>query len=61
MTAIIDARGNLVAALPAFETGVLTGEISAYRGTTPFSRWGNLGFLSLTLLLLLAARPGRRI
>ena len=61
MTAIIDARGNLVAALPAFETGVLRGEVRAYAGSTPFGQAGNLPFLGLLAVsLLLACRPGRK-
>lgn len=60
MTAIIDAHGNLSAALPPFTTGVLSGEVRAYTGMTPYNHWGNLGALGLIALLLLAARPGRR-
>lgn len=49
MTAIIDARGNVVSALAPFETAVLTGEVRAYQGSTPYIAWGNLGFLALLL------------
>jgi len=61
MTAIINARGNLVAALPASETGVLRGEVRAYAGSTPFGQAGNLPFLGLLAVsLLLACWPGRK-
>lgn len=59
MTAIIDARGELVAALPAFETGVLQGEVRAHQGRTPYSIWGNYGFLGLLLAAILLAQLRR--
>jgi apolipoprotein N-acyltransferase len=52
MTAIIDSRGNIVAALPPFETAALAGEVRAYQGSTPYGIWGNLAFLALLLLSL---------
>ena len=61
MTAIIDQRGIVQAALPPFETGVLNGRVSAYSGQTPFGRFGNLLFLGLlTASLLLSQWPRRR-
>ncbi|MEW5965449.1 MAG: apolipoprotein N-acyltransferase [Pseudomonadota bacterium] len=41
VTAIIDARGHLVASLPLFSAGSLTGAIQGYAGSTPYVRWGN--------------------
>jgi apolipoprotein N-acyltransferase len=60
MTAIIDAHGELSAALPAFETGVLKGEVRAYEGMTPYGLVGN--WLALALIAALAGLglTGRR-
>ncbi|MBU3697287.1 apolipoprotein N-acyltransferase [Dechloromonas sp.] len=41
MTAIVDSRGGVSAVLPPFTTGVLTGEVRAYTGMTPYARFGN--------------------
>lgn len=60
MTAIIAADGQLQAVLEPFTAGVLEGQVSAYRGTTPFVRWGNGAFLVLALIALLVARPRRQ-
>ena len=62
MTAIIDARGNVSAALPPFTTGVLTGEVRAYTGMTPYARFGNwpallLIYVGVALAALAARRP----
>ena len=38
ITAIVDERGRVVARLPQFTTGVLTGEVYATAGATPFAR-----------------------
>ena len=59
MTAIIDASGELVAVLPAFETGVLQGEVRAHQGRTPYSIWGNYGFLGLLLAGIVLAQLRR--
>ncbi len=58
LTAIIDARGHLVAHLPLFTAGSLKGEIQGYAGSTPYVRWGNAPVLALWGMLgivLLAA------
>ena len=61
MTAIVDARGDVSAVLPPFTTGVLTGEVRAYTGVTPYARFGDLPALLLIFLSLAAAvLPGRR-
>jgi len=60
MTAIIDPKGEILSALPAFTTGVLQGEIHAYRGMTPYARWGNLPALGLMLLCAALALTSRR-
>ena len=42
ITGIVDDEGAVVARLPRFEPGVLTGTIHLYSGTTPYSRWLNV-------------------
>lgn len=59
MTAVIDADGSLLAALPPFTQAVLKAEIRAYQGMTPYALTGNLGFLLLTGLLLLISQSSR--
>jgi len=60
MTAVITANGSLQAVLPAFTQGVLKTEVRAYQGMTPYARFGNLGFLVLAGLCLLASQWPRR-
>lgn len=47
VTAIIDAKGRMLASLPMFTTGSLSGEIQGYAGSTPYVRWGNAPVLAL--------------
>ncbi|MBW8459141.1 MAG: apolipoprotein N-acyltransferase [Thiobacillus sp.] len=47
ITAIIDARGHVLASLPPFTAGSLSGEIQGYAGSTPYVRWGNAPVLAL--------------
>jgi apolipoprotein N-acyltransferase len=62
-TAIIDAQGRVLAALPLFQTGSLAGQIQGYAGSTPYVRWGNApvlivwGALGLGLLVAGLRRP----
>ena len=56
MTAVISADGSVQALLPAFTQGVLKAEVRAYQGMTPYAHIGNLGFLLLAGLLLLASQ-----
>ena len=60
MTAVIGADGSLQAILPPFTQGVLKAEVRAYQGMTPYAQIGNLGFLLLAGLLLLASQWPRR-
>ena len=63
VTAIIDARGHVLANLPLFTTGSLSGEIQGYAGSTPYVRWGNAPVLTLWGILggvLLAIAIRRR-
>ncbi|WP_447555815.1 apolipoprotein N-acyltransferase [Vreelandella sp. EE22] len=54
ITAIIDARGNLVDRIPQFETTTLTGEFYAMEGQTPFTRMGSLPIWLLAALMSVA-------
>ena len=63
VTAIIDAKGRMLASLPPFTAGSLSGEIQGYAGSTPYVRWGNAPVLALWGVLgvgLLAAALRRR-
>ncbi|WP_447895539.1 apolipoprotein N-acyltransferase [Vreelandella sp. GE22] len=64
ITAIIDARGNVVDRAPQFETTSLTGDFYAMQGQTPFTRMGSLPIWILAALMsmagLLRARTERR-
>lgn len=60
MTAVINADGSLQAVLPAFTQGVLKTRVRAYQGMTPYAHIGNLGFLIIAGLFLLASQLPRR-
>ncbi|WP_447957546.1 apolipoprotein N-acyltransferase [Vreelandella sp. EE7] len=64
ITAIIDARGNVVDRAPQFETTSLTGDFYAMQGQTPFTRMGSLPIWILAALMSMAglvrARTERR-
>ena len=54
-TAIIAPDGQVLERLPYWTSGVLSGTVRAYQGTTPYVWWGNypvliIGFLLLTLV-----------
>ncbi|MDP1927232.1 MAG: apolipoprotein N-acyltransferase [Thiobacillus sp.] len=51
LTAIIDTQGQLLASLPPFTSGSLSGSIQGYAGSTPYIRWGNTLVLALWGLL----------
>ena len=55
ITAIIDQRGAVVARLPQFEAGVLTGTVRAAAGATPFGRFGNLPVLLIVAVAVLVS------
>jgi apolipoprotein N-acyltransferase len=55
VTAIIDPKGRITASAPEFTTTAVTGEILGYRGSTPYVRWGNYGFIALSGLMILIA------
>ena len=53
MTAIIDARGDISAQLPAYTQGSLAAKVQGTQGTTPYVRLGNVLPVGLALILLL--------
>lgn len=59
MTAIIDPRGRVIARLPQYTEGVLTGEVQGYAGATPYVKLGNYPIV-LACLALIAALAFRR-
>lgn len=55
ITAIISPQGEITAQLPQFISGVLTGEVYAMTGSTPWLMMGEQPLLGLMLLLLVIA------
>jgi apolipoprotein N-acyltransferase len=53
-TAIIDARGTVVAQLPYLTRGALSSEVQGHRGDTPYLRLGNAPTLAAIVLGLVA-------
>ena len=53
MTAVIDARGDISAQLPAYTQGSLAVRVQGTQGTTPYVRLGNGVPVGLALILLL--------
>ncbi len=60
MTAVIAADGSLQAVLPPFTQGVLEAKVQGHQGMTPYARYGNLGFMALLALSLLASQWPRK-
>jgi len=54
-TAIIDGRGNVQASIPYYSQDVLAAKVQGMSGSTPYIRFGNLGFLLLGALALAGA------
>jgi apolipoprotein N-acyltransferase len=52
ITAVIDARGRVVASAPEFVTAIVTHTVQGYQGATPYVFWGNYAALMLLLLLI---------
>ena len=55
MTALVLPDGSVPAALPAFTRGVLEVDVSAYKGLTPYARWGDMFALVVALIGVVAA------
>ncbi len=60
VTAIIGPRGNVVARLPQFTEGVLSGEVRGYGGASPYVRFGNYPIVLCCLALVAALALHRR-
>ncbi|MCL2161503.1 MAG: apolipoprotein N-acyltransferase [Betaproteobacteria bacterium] len=60
MTALVLPDGSVPAALPAFTRGVLEVEVSAYKGLTPYARWGDAPVLVVALIGIVAGVGIRR-
>jgi len=54
VTAIIDPQGRVVSAAPEFQVAVVTGEVRAHVGATPYVRWGNTPIVLTAAALALA-------
>ena len=52
VTAIIDPRGRVVARLPQFTEGILTGEVQGYIGASPYVKLGNAPIVLACVVLL---------
>jgi apolipoprotein N-acyltransferase len=60
-TAIVDARGEVVAQLPYLTRGVLGGAVQGHEGDTPYLRRGDApALVAIALALLAGAAAGRR-
>jgi len=60
VSAIVDARGAVVAKTPQFVATTLSGTVYPAYGETPFMRWGSLPLAVLALLLLVGVYSARR-
>jgi apolipoprotein N-acyltransferase len=60
MTAHIDARGQVIAALPAHTSGALDIRVQGTEGLTPSVRFGNWPALGLALIAVLMTSAARR-
>lgn len=62
LTAVVDARGEIVRRLPAFTPGVLRAEVTPRVGATPYARFGDVPLLAFGMLTLFVAvrRQGSR-
>jgi apolipoprotein N-acyltransferase len=52
VTAIIDAQGSVVARLPSFTEGVLSGKVQGRTGATPYVLLGNYPIVLLSLIFI---------
>jgi len=52
VTAVIDAKGRVVARMRPFTVGTLDSTAQGMTGATPYARWGNSAFLALAAFVL---------
>jgi len=52
VSAVVDSMGHIVATSPQFQKHVLTANVQAKTGATPYVRWGNYPVLILLLIVL---------
>ena len=65
VTAIVNAKGDIVGKLPQFETGVLVKEVELVSGQTIFNRWGQwpiilFSICFILIILCMNFKPGWR-
>jgi apolipoprotein N-acyltransferase len=53
VSAVIDARGGLVATAPEYEANVMRAKVQPRMGLTPYARWGNTPTVFVALVLCL--------
>jgi apolipoprotein N-acyltransferase len=51
-TAIIDAKGHILAHAPHFVQTTLDGTVQGYTGSTPYVRWGNWPFVLFSFVII---------
>lgn len=56
VTAIVNAKGDIIKSLPRFTSGALHGSVKLMRGRTPWVVWGNTPIVILLLLIIMFAR-----
>lgn len=57
-SAIFDRKGAIQVKTPAFKEAILSTQVYASNGSTPFMRWGSLPLVAFSILLLLGLRLG---
>ena len=55
ITAAIDARGTVLARLPAAKEGILSGVIQPVQGLTPYARWGDWPVILMSVIWVFLA------
>ena len=61
ISAVVDPRGAIVAALPYGMGGTLVHAVEGGRALTPYARWGDAPLVTVAALLLLVASSGSRV
>ena len=61
ITGLIDHHGQVISRADQFSETFLVGDIEPQRGMTPFSRWGQLPLVLISLAILIATTMGREI